>query len=150
MTRRERIEFLLHNYVDVENGVQDRGFRGDDVLPRMCRAWSHPSYVELRRCIALFQDVEPVLWWDVREQFLRYEEVRVAICPRCQKEAPPHLEGELHRHGQTSVAFVARTVRRPLSRSAIRPENVTAGIGWLDQNFRGEPFIPDDLLPLAA
>lgn len=150
MNRRETIEFLLENYRDVEDGLQDGGisFDGAGYSPRMCRAWSHPSYVELRRCVALLQNNEPILWWDFQQHYFRYDVKRVAYCPRCLKEAPPWCAGEQHRHGQKSATMVLKSVRK---RSlAIKPKNVKAGIGYVDLNFRGEPFVPDDLLSLAA
>lgn len=155
MTRRERIELLLYHYVDVENGLQDRAFRGDDYLPRMCRAWSHPSYSELRRLIQRMQTEKPVLYWPIAETYFRFTEVVRAECPRCGREYPPSQgwyedkdDGGFCRHGQSSIKLVLKTKRKVSQ--AVSPFERELGLEWLDKNFLGEPFIPDDLLPIAA
>lgn len=155
MTRRERIERLLYHYLDVENGLQDRNFRGDDFLPRMSRAWNHPSYKELRRLIRVMQDTEPFIYWHLAETYFRYREVRIAECPKCGRQYAPGLawdedkdEGGFCKHGGGSVRLRPQTVRR--ISQAVRPFERELAIAWLDRHFVGEPFIPDDLLMLSA
>lgn len=154
MTRKERIETLLYHYVDVENGLQDRAFRGDDFQPRMCRAWNHVSYRELRRLIHLMQNQAPRLYWHIAETYFRYLEVRRAECPRCGREYPPSQawteehDGGFCRHGQSSVRLVP-TVKRKVSQG-VDPFQRELGLAWLDKRFMGEPFVPDDLLALVA
>jgi hypothetical protein len=147
LTRTERIIVLLDHYVDVENGLQDRAFRTDDFLPRMCRSWSHPSYVELRRLIGLMQSSEPRLYWHLAERYFRYVERRVAYCPRCTAIYPAAKVGDLHKHGQKAIALVPRVMRQHLP---VSKRVVDKAIAWLEQSFVGEPFVPDDLLALVA
>lgn len=155
MTREDRIERLLYFYVDVEVGLQDRAYRSDDFLPRMSRAWNHPSYKELRRLIRLMQDTEPFLYWHISETFFRYQEVRVAECPKCGRQYAPTLgwdedkdEGGFCKHGSGAVRLRPKTIRK-ISK-AVRPFERELGIAWLERHFQGEPFIPDDLLSLVA
>lgn len=155
MTRKERIEVLLHNYVDVEIGLQDRNFRGDDFLPRMSRAWNHPSYRELRRVVKIMQDTEPRLFWPLAETFFRYQEVRIAECPKCHRRYNPSLawdeekgEGGFCKHGGGAVKLRPSVVRK--ISQAVRPEELDKALDWLEAAFVGEPFIPDDLLALVA
>lgn len=148
MNRRERIVFLLENYLDVENGLQDRGFRGDEFIPRMCRAWNHPSYVELRRCVALLQTKSPCVFGHLQRRYFNYEEVRKVYCPRCLRTAPAWLEGHLHKHGQKTFTLIPKTVRATHQRS--NPLFVEMAIDFISEQFAQEPFIPDDLLAVAA
>lgn len=147
MNRRERIITLLDHYLDVENGLQDRAFRGDDYLPRMCRAWSHPSYVELRRIVGLLQWNQPRLFHALAETYFRYTERRVAYCPRCRQVDSSKYAGTLHKHGQRTVTLVYKTVR---VQRLVDREVLSEAIDWLEHNFRGEPFVPDDLLEMVA
>lgn len=148
MTRRERITFLLENYMEVEQGLQEPKSGPGDFIPQMCRAYRHPSYVELRRVLLILQSTEPVIWWDLAETYFRFQERRVAWCSHCGGEYPTRFEESLHRHGRKLVKLIPRVVRR---RSlAIRPENVNTAIDWLTDNFHGEPFIPDELLVYVA
>lgn len=148
MTRHERIVFLLENYMDVENGLQEPRSGEGDFVPQMCRAYRHPSYVELRRLMLILQSSEPVLWWNLAEQYFRYQERRVTICPRCSREYPPAAEGMLHKHGPKTVTLVPRVIRK--TSLAIRPELVQQAVRWIETRFQGEPFIPDELLVFAA
>lgn len=148
MTRRERIVFLLENYLEVEYGLQEARSGEGDFIPQMCRAYRHPSYVELRRCLHILQSSEPVLWWNLSETYFRYQERRVTICPRCSKEYPAGMDGFLHKHGPKTVSLVPKVIRR--ISLAVRPECVEAAIDWLNDSFEGEVFIPDDLLVHAA
>lgn len=147
MTRTERIETLLYHYVDVENGLQDRAFRGDDFLPRMCRSWNHPSYVELRRLIGYLQQLEPRLYWHLSQKFFKYEVRRVARCPRCTAIYPASMIGGMHKHGQRGVELRPHPYRAHLP---VNDRRVRQAIEWLAERFVGEPFIPDDLLLVAA
>ena len=148
MSRRERLVFLLENFMEVEDGLQDNNFRGDGYLPRMCRAWNHPSYRELRRCVYNLRDAEPVPYWNLAETYFRADRRRVAWCPRCERSAPVEQVGDIHRHGQKTVALVPKMVKRVSK--AVDPTKVEIAVTWIDGAFKGEPFIPDDLLPLAA
>ena len=146
-TRRDRIITLLDNYVDVENGLQDRAFRGDDFVPRMSRAWSHPSYRELRRLLTFMPVETPSPYWHLAEKYFRYTEHRRAFCPRCLRTAPPSEVGSLHKHGQRTVQMVPRTIR---IHKLVDLKQLALRCGLARGEFRGEPFVPDDLLALVA
>ena len=149
MTRRERIEFLLENYLEVEHGLQEPRSGPGDYVPQMCRAYRHPSYIELRRCLDILQRRRPVVWWHLAETYFRFEERRVTVCPRCKKEYPPGLlDGMAHKHGNKSVDLVPMIVRR-ISK-LVDTRRVEEAIDWLEDVFRGEVFIPDELLVYAA
>lgn len=147
MSRRDRIITLLEHYLDVEIGLQDRAFRSDDFLPRMSRAWSHPSYVELRRLIAILQVTNLSLFRALQHTYFKYEERRVSYCPRCGGTDAPGKIASLHRHGQRTVQLVPRTIR---VRKLVDKHELARAIDWLEASFQGEPFVPDDLLALVV
>jgi hypothetical protein len=39
-------------------------------------------------------------------------------------------------------------VRVPLC--PVEPDDVDSAVTWLDDHWRGEPYVPDELLPLVA
>jgi hypothetical protein len=52
-------------------------------------------------------------------------------------------------HGNRKTAtFIARMTRVPLYPDEQR--DVDGAICWLDEHRRGEPYVPDELLPLVA
>ena len=148
VTRRERIAFLLDHFHDVLDGVRDRGSGGDHI-PLMCRAWNAPSYQELERLLPLLgRDVRP-FYRAVVGTYVYPRFVRRAVCPKCRAVKAPALVGELHTHaGRKSSAFVARMVRVPLY--PVEQRDVDGAIVWFDDHWIGEPYVPDELLPLVA
>lgn len=71
------------------------------------------------------------------------------MCPRCGTVKPPNLAGELHAHkGRRSAAFVPRMTRVPLY--PVEQGDVENAIDWLDDRWRGDVYVPDELLPLVA
>ena len=74
--------------------------------------------------------------------------VRRAVCPRCGAASAPENVGELHRHNHRSVVLVARMVRILLY--LVEPDGVESALTWLDNHWRGQPYVPDELLPLVA
>ena len=154
-TRREKILVLLENYLDVIQGLQDSGISDGDVIWRMCRAYSHPSYRELERLRKVLRDSEPFIYWHLAETYFRASVLPAKVCPHCwdtlKKRTewwPPHLGPDFHRHGGKTVSLVLRPVRR--ISQAIRPECVEQAVAWIDDHFRGEPFVPDDVLAVMA
>ena len=148
MTRIERIAFLLEHYHDVLSGLWDsRSGAGGVML--MCTAWNSPSYQELEHLLPQLRADEPRLYRAVVAVFVHPRFVRRAVCPKCSHVAPPRLVGEVHAHdrGKPS-AFVARMVRVPLYE--VEAADVDGAIAWLDAQWRGDPSVPAELLPLVA
>lgn len=147
MTRRERIVFLLENYLDVLQGIQDGAGLGDgDVLALMCRAWNHRSYRELEALRKRMRDEEPFTYWHLAETYFRCTFRRVKVCadPKCSAEAPPWTDAPFHKHGRRHVPFIPGITR--VVSLAVNTDRVAEGIAWLDEHWHGEPFIPDDLM----
>jgi hypothetical protein len=114
----------------------------------MCRAWNSPGYQELERLLPLLRADSPAAYKAVVAMFVYPSFRRRAVCPRCRPVGPPHAIGVLHKHGRRSVVLVPRMVRTPLY--PVEPEQVEAAVDWLEGNWRGEPFVPEELLPLVA
>jgi hypothetical protein len=53
--------------------------------------------------------------------------------------------GQLPKHGHSNVAVVPRVVR--VVDPGVLDERVEAAVTWLEEQWRGEPYVPDDLLP---
>ena len=148
VTRHERIAFLLEHLADVQAGVRDRGTGGDHI-PLMWRVWNHPSYQELERLLPLLGKAARPLYRAVVGTYVYPRFVRRAVCPRCNAVKAPAFVGELQTHqGRKTAAFVPRMVRVPLY--PVESGDVDRAIGWLDLNWRGGVFVPDELLPLVT
>ena len=148
VTRRERISFLLTHYSDVLAGVRDRGLGGEH-LPLMCRAWNGPSYQELERLLPILGRSARPCYRAVVGMYIYPRFVRRAVCPNCGIVKPPALVGELHKHPhRKSTAFVARMVRVPLF--PVAQGDVDGALVWFDEHWQGEPYVPDELLPLVT
>jgi hypothetical protein len=149
-TRRERIVVLLEHYVDVEAGWHD-GRSSDAVhLPLMCRPWNTPreGYPELDHQLGLMRELLPHLYWHLSETYFRSTQRQVLQCPRCRGVVPTWSDVSFHRHGHSSVAVVPRVVR--IVRAGVRTPLVEDAVTWLERNWRGDPFVPDELLPAVA
>lgn len=147
-TRRELIVVLLENYNDVEAGLRD--VRGDgEHIPLMCRPWNQPrqGYPELDHQLGVMREQAPHLYWHLAETYFRATHRRVLQCPRCRGVMPSWSSANFHKHGHTNVAVVPRVIR--VVRAGVRAPIVEDAITWLERNWRGDPFIPDELLPAA-
>jgi hypothetical protein len=149
--REERIQLLLEWWTDVLEGWQEGGRGGDELGVRMMgRAWNHPSYRELERCLIALRDEENATYWHVREQYQAHRRM-VLQCPRClavSEVAAKHFDdhGNVRlRHKHDGPVFFVRKAMLVVNH-AVRPDVVLAGVRWIGREFRLEPFIPDELL----
>jgi hypothetical protein len=146
-SRRERIVVLLEWYVDVEaQGLRDG--RGDgDHLPLMSRAWNHPSYRELDRLLGVMRDHRRHLYWHLSQTYFYAAKRQVLQCPRCRGVMPAWHTANFHKHGHSNVAVVPRVVR--VRRPEVRDAHVDEAVTWLEQQWSGELFLPDELMVAA-
>lgn len=142
--RRERIVVLLENYNDVEAGLRDS--RGDgEHMPLMCAAWNHPSYQELDRLLGVMREQRAHLYWNLSETYFRSTKRRVLQCPRCKGVVPTWFSGgHFHKHGNSNVAIVPKVVA--VIHKNVRTGHVEQAIAWLDEQWHGEIFLPDELM----
>ena len=69
-------------------------------------------------------------------------------CPRFGAIVPPDRIGEVHKHGQKTVALQARMIRTPLY--PVESADVEQAIRWLDKQWGGAVYVPDELRDVAA
>jgi hypothetical protein len=147
--RREAIRVLLEHLEDVRAGLRD-GSSADAIhLPLMCTAWNSPSYRELERLLPLLRSERPDLAWHLRATFFAPRK-RVLACanPTCGWTTNAWASVNFHTHGRRHVAVVPKMIR--VVGPDVRPKLVDAAIEWLDERWRGEVFLPDELLPLVG
>lgn len=151
--RLEVIGTLLEWYEAVLNSWHDVRAAGDHGYPRVCPVLNHPSYRELERLLPMLRDHDPVVYWDVAQRYLYAPSKVVLRCSSCGPKPDHPSYGLLHpkdevmgadrwhNHGRTVVQLRPARVRVPSK--AIEPKHLTVGIAWLEENWRGEPFVPD-------
>jgi len=61
---------------------------------------------------------------------------------------PSWHSANFHKHGHTNVAVVPRVVR--VLDPNVLDERVEEAVGWLEAEWKGEPYVPDDLLPTVT
>jgi hypothetical protein len=146
VTRREKIVVLLENYLDVVNGLRDRLGSGDH-LPLMCRAYNRPKqgYPELEHLLGRLKLEERELHRHLAEQYARAPMRRVLVCPRCRGIQPTWSSVNFHKHGHSNVAVVPRVIR--VVPAWVEQQKIELAIVWLDEQWHGEPFLPDELRP---
>jgi hypothetical protein len=149
VTRREKIVVLLENYLDVVNGLRDRMGTGEHI-PLMCRSWNKPKqgYPELERLLSILKLEQRELHRHLAEQYARAPMRRVLVCPRCRGIQPTWSSVNFHKHGHSNVAVVPRVIR--VLPAWVEAQKVELAIGWLDEHWNGEVFLPDELRPKAA
>lgn len=150
MTRRQEIiTEMLRHYNDAEDPMNGpSGVRGDGLsLPLMPEAWNQ-SYRELERVLKVMRDEVPWLWWDIRERFLacqvRMVEAKVS---KGRVKLPDNCEVAA---GAVEVGSKTVKVRVRQWSPLVRQERVEAGVCWISERFRGEPFLPDEFAEQAA
>ena len=137
---------MLEHLEDVRYGVRDRG-AGAEHIPLMCAAWNSPSYRELERLLTLLLAEQPRLASHLSRTFFAPRR-QVLQCPRCRGVLPSWSSVNFHKHGNSNVALVPRVLR--VLPPAVKAELVGEAIGWLDERWRGDVYVPDELLPLVA
>ena len=73
---------------------------------------------------------------------------RVKQCPRCRALLPAWHSTNFHKHGHSNVAMVPSIVW--IVNPGIEDEQVEEAVGWLEAEWNGEPYVPDDLLPTVS
>lgn len=135
LSRRERIEFLLDHWPDYTETLHavDRDGPGDsDAVTGMPRMYRHPSVVELRRVLELYSRLAPTRYWHLKAFYqAEWRNVTRPVKRRTKK-------------GKSETVMV-RERARILPRE-VRLVKVRSGVDFVVGAFRGEPFVPDELL----
>jgi hypothetical protein len=142
MSKRERIEFLLDHRGDFYDpagtnaGGESEGI-GLTLMPRMSR---HPSVKELERCIELLRATAR----GHCTHMLAYygAEWRIVWTPVKAKKGRMVLADD----GRPEMA----PERRRIVPAWVLPRMVERGVDYVTFTFKGEAFIPDELLLMVA
>lgn len=138
---------LLEWYVDVEEQGLREGRGEGERLPLMSRVWNHQSYRELDRLLGRMRFDAQRLYWHLAETYFRSTQRRVLQCPRCRGVMPSWQSVHFHKHGHSNVAVVPAVVR--VRKTGVDDELVNAAVAWLEAEWRGEVFLPDELVAVA-
>ena len=147
MPRGEAIRVLLLHLADVRSGLWEAGADGGGVR-LMCSVWNSPAYQRLERLLPKLRREEPRAWRALHATFEQPEFRRRAVCPRCDGVEPPDHVGRTHQHGRRVVTLAPRMVRQPLY--PVERADVERGVAWLERNWAGGVFVPDELRDVAA
>jgi len=136
-TRRDRILTLLDHYNDyfttLGAGTPTGGGDGIPGLPSMSQ---HASVVELVRCLDLLLVRAPK----------HYQHAKAFYC--CEKRQVPARLKVVGPQGKR-VTVDGWAVERIVPRW-VRLERVRRAVEFVDREFRGEPFVPQELVEQAA
>jgi hypothetical protein len=148
--RLSSIKLLLDHYLDVVQGLRDRG-NGDEGLALMCDAWNGPGYrrLEERRKQMILEErsLYRHLHQAYFDQMSRYEK-RVLACPACEMRVPAWSSTTFHTHGRRHVRLAPRVDKvyvRPLNTEGLR-----RGEAWLERRWGRDILIPDILRPFVS
>jgi len=153
VTRREQIVFLLEHLRDCCGPGGSGGGRGDSdgsIGFALTSAMAdHPSVIELGRCLDLLRRMAPAHARDLEAYFGSH--YYVDWVPVTVKRGNRWVR-VLDKDGQPSK----RPVRRrslpawlacvPMDRETGEPQTVARGVDFISGTFRGEPFVPKQLL----
>lgn len=134
-----RIQILLEHLQDVE----DRGATGgitqdaETGVPMMGVEWHHPSYVELRRILFLML-AQPLL--KNRRHMLAYMEA-----PKRPRTRKTKIQGPRGKRIDAEIR-----VLEPLIPAWVSLDRVLAGLAFVEEQFRGDPSLPDAFWKQAA
>jgi len=138
-TKRDRIVFLLEHWPDyhetlhqAESGSSDST---DDAVLLMPRMYHHPSVRELRRAVQFVRLTEPV----PAAHMMAYYQAEWRTTDQLVKRRT--------KKGRVEVVKV-RVRQRVLPRWIVSAQ-VGAGVSAVSEAFRGEVFIPSELLEAA-
>lgn len=153
--RQEIIATLLEWYESVLCNWADGTSSDPFGTARENKIIRHPSYVELERLLPLLRSAKPEVYWDIVQRYLYAPQKIVYRCPRCgpnphslaaglphHKDTPQPPFGEDIDHKHSGKLYSLRPTR-VRDNWAISAANLEAGIAWLDENWVGEPFVPD-------
>lgn len=139
LTKRERIEFLLDHWPDFFETLHTVDESGDHVegavtgMPKMSR---HPSVVELGRAIAATRRHMPKKTAHLMAHYTS------------EWRTTDKLERRRTKKGKQET--VTRRVRERVVPKWVRPRKVELAVIAVTAEFRGEVFIPDELLEAVA
>jgi hypothetical protein len=147
LTRVEIFEEMLRRYSEAQETMNKGGMGDGSSVTLMPLTWNE-SYRELERVLKLMREERPSQWWHLTERFLRCQdqvaEVRVFRTRKGPEfRLPAHCELGA---GAPQIAGHTARVRLVVWSSSVRMEKVRRGLEYVSQQFRGDPFLPQEFL----
>ncbi len=113
----------------------------------MSKEWN-VSFRELERCLRKMRDERRSQWWHVTERYLRCEDRVIDVhVHNGRPRLPPHTEVAA---GAVQTKERTARLRVRVWSPAVREEKVRRGLGWLADEFRGEPYLPVEMTDLRV
>jgi hypothetical protein len=94
------------------------------------------------------KDQRQGLYWHLSQTYFHAPRRQVNVCPRCKGVMPSWSSVNFHKHGHSNVAIVPRVIR--VTQPGVQDKRVEEAVSWLDEQWHGEPYVPDELLPATA
>jgi hypothetical protein len=154
LTRRQTILELLKAYPEAcgpgESG-QGSGSVGDRLLT-MTDLWqeARPHFLELERCLASLKEERPNQYVHLKARYFKAKRLSQDVPVRAGRLIVPS-HAELVGFGKLKDSQ-AKTARAILIRWEpwVRNQKVEKAVDYLNEEFRGEPFLPKELLEAVA
>ena len=159
MSKAEKIAEMLRRYEEARETLNGpSGVRGDGGDVCLMPVTWNASYRELERCLQRMRESREslvrcsdgekrsprALWWHVTERFLRPELRHMRVPVRGGKPRIP-AHAELHA-GAVEVGEKWARVIVCVWSPAVSEVAVDAGLEWLADSFRGEPYMPVEMV----
>lgn len=138
MTRRDRIIILLDHYRDYFEISCGGTGAGKDYGPQLPRMANHTSVKELCRCLELLNRMAPAHYQHLKAYYTA--EWRTAWAAK--RKLVPFAQREGAHYDPKRRAYAYRCRATP---AWVIPRMVELGVDFVASEFRGEPFIPDEL-----
>lgn len=139
LSKRQKVEFLLDHWQDFHETLYASDIHADDVddavtlMPRMSR---HPSVRELLRAVGLTRQAMP------------NKCAHMMAVYTAEWRNTTRMEKQRRKRGKTEL--VERRVRERVVPAWVRRQKAEDAFDHVVLSFRGEVFIPDELLELIA
>jgi hypothetical protein len=165
MTRRETLVAMLERYREAQEAFGESSGPGDGShVPMMSPLWNR-SFRELERCLRVMRGERAALFWHVSERYIRCRRRQVELLFRGGEFLKPDRARwvRLDPCEDVAIGFVTEGDRGKTKQTlgpgpcvvvswdqGVLPSVVEAGVDWLVDAFRGEPYLPLDMLADVA
>jgi hypothetical protein len=165
MTRRETLVAMLERYREAQEAFGESSGPGDGShVPMMSPLWNR-SFRELERCLQVMRGERAALFWHVSERYIRCRRRQVELLFKGGEFLKPDRARwvRLDPCEDVAIGFVTEGDRGKTKQTlgpgpcvvvswdaAVLPMVVEKGVDYLVDVFRGEPYLPLDMLADVA
>ena len=150
LSRKELLVELLRTYHDVQLPELGMGSdSSDDRVLLMSHLWHQGSYKELHRSLYVMRAERPAEYWHVAERYLRCTRRQTVGCPECGQWTPENIRHRHYINGRHQKVERGPIIEERWHRK-VDAVSLERGLDYLSTEFRGEPFLPDEIYRLVA